>query len=127
LPEPSDGEEHTVTSHVWWRTSPLELIFQFDKGYYLTEVLFWNYFGEQFDVDQIELKFFTSDSVVEGNLTVFPILGRNSDGINNNDIIAERLRLNVNKDPVTTVSAVVTSTNGEIDFQNFVFLGVEAI
>ena len=81
---------------------------------------FWNYFGEGFDVDQIVLEFFDLNGELTGTYTVFPKAGETALGQNANDIVAETLDL-----PAITrasrVAAVLSSTNGQIDFQNFVF------
>jgi len=118
-----EGEQHNQQSHVWWFPGPLELLFDFDGTEYdLTAIYFWNYFGEGFDVDQINFQFFDNNDSLIGNQTVFPRLGENAQGNNNNDVVAEKIPLN-QVFRASSVSALVVGTNGQIDFQNFVFAG----
>lgn len=120
------GEQHNQQSHVWWNPGPLELLFDFDGTEYdLQAVYFWNYFGEQFDVDQIDFQFFNANNELVNTQTVLPRRGQNAQGNNDNDIVAERLDLTPAV-RASFVAALVIGTNGEIDFQNFVFVGTAA-
>ena len=124
--DPDEGETHTQTSHVWWSPSPLELVFDFgqETTYTITGFQFWNYFGEQYDVDQIDMLFFDKKGVqlASSQQTIFPSTGQNAAGVNGNDIIAERIVL-VPINGVASISATLIGTNGQIDFQNMLFLG----
>lgn len=122
--DPSEGEEHNQQSHVWWNPAPLELIFEFNDEYFLTSIHFWNYFTEQFDVDQIDFVFYSAAEIEVGRQTVNPSMGQNSAGQNANDIVAEIIDLDIGNILIKKVEATLTSSNGELDFQNFVFLGV---
>lgn len=96
------------------------MIFDFEVEYSLREVYFWNYFAEQFDVDEIDLSFYDLAGTLTGTAILQPRLGQNANGVNGNDIVAETIPLAA----VYTASRVVallTGTNGQIDFQNFVF------
>jgi hypothetical protein len=121
----NEGETHTQASHVWWNPAPLELDFDFlGVEHELIQIHFWNYFGETYDVDQIDFEFFDLNGEMSGNLTVFPRNGQNANGQNTNDIVAETFFL---ENPITTatMTAVLTSNNGQIDFQNLVFTALE--
>lgn len=127
--EPDEGEAHAQGSHVWWAPGPLELVFKLgeqDETYTLTSFQFWNYFGESFDVDSIKLHFYDKNGErisSIANHTYLPRLGENSNGINANNIIAEVIELDVTMKGVSSVIGTFNSTNGQIDFQNLLFLG----
>lgn len=111
----ADAEEfHNQTTHIWFSGGSLELLFDFNQEYDISTLHFWNYTGEDFDVDNIEFTFFDSSSVQVGNLSVMPALG-SSPGIEAEDI-ALAAPLNVQ-----FVSALLTGSNDEIDFQNIGF------
>ena len=114
------AETHTQSTHVWWKPSPLELVFQFDAEYEIGEVFFWNYFEEYWDVDEIQFSFYDLSDNKVGVTTVYPRMGENADGQHANDVVAEQIIFpavyNASK-----IEAILKSTNGEIDFQNFVF------
>jgi len=116
----NEGETHTQASHVWWNPAPLELIFDFGQEFSLRSIHFWNYFGEGFDVDQIDFVFFNSLNETTGTFTVEPRTGEKALGQNNNPIVAETLPLPAGIQ-ASRVAATLTSSNGELDFQNFVF------
>ncbi|KAL7571803.1 hypothetical protein ACA910_002890 [Epithemia clementina (nom. ined.)] len=117
----TQGEVHTQTSHVWWNPGPLELQFSFEQEYRLRNVYFWNYYGETYDVDQIDFEFFNSQGELVLNYTAFPRLGENANGSNGDSIVAETIDLPMAVD-ASRVNSILTSTNGQLDFQNFVFL-----
>lgn len=98
----------------------MELLFHLGDTYDLDAVYFWNYFTEQFDVDQIEFEFIDSANATVGNLTVAPATGVNSAGANANNIVAETFTFDQNF-RARKVSAFLSSTNGELDFNNIGF------
>ena len=51
-------DDHSQSSHVWVSNGPLELDFDFGVQRQLTTFHFWNYEGEAFDVDEIDLTYF---------------------------------------------------------------------
>jgi hypothetical protein len=129
--DPTMGEAHTKASHVWWNPGPLELLFSFGQdgdaeSYDISSILFWNYFGEDFDVDSIDFEFFSRNGVSLGTFFFNPRLGANAAAVNANDIVAEQVNLPMVISAVTNVTALLSSTNGQLDFQNFVFLGTPA-
>jgi hypothetical protein len=119
--DPNEGEVHTEASYVWWEPGPLELVFTFSGTYNLRSILFWNYSGEDFDVDQITFEFFNATNISVLNYTVELRLGQNSDGSNTNPIVAETITL-PDIIPTFQVSALLSATNNRLKFQNFVFL-----
>jgi len=111
----SDGDAHSQSSHIWVR-GPLELDFDFGMEYDLTTLHFWNYFGEAYDVDNIDFNFFDSSNTLVGSLLdLVPALGS---GL----IFAEDFSLSFLSN-IQFVNAVLTGSNGEIDFQNIGFTG----
>ncbi len=118
-PTAASPEDHTQPAHVWVSGGPLELDFDFGVEYDLLELHFWNYFGEGFDVDNIDFTFFDANNSLVGTLLgVAPALG----GGGSNPIFAENYALAF-PGKVQFVNAVLTGTNGEVDFNNLGFTG----
>ncbi len=113
-------EDHLQSTHVWFTgASGLELDFDFGEEYDLVTLHFWNYFGEGFDVDNIDLNFFDSSHTLVGSLlNVEPALGGNG----GNPIFAEHFPLFFPSN-VQFVNAVLTGTNNQVDFNNIGFTG----
>lgn len=111
----ADAEEfHNQTTHIWFSGGGLELSFDFGQEYDVSTLHFWNYTGEGFDVDNIDFTFFDSLSTQVGSLSVLPALG-SSPGIEAEDIsLAAPLN-------VQFVTAFLTGTNNQVDFQNIGF------
>lgn len=111
----ADAEEfHNQTTHLWFSGGALELIFDFGINYDIGVLHFWNYTSEAFDVDDIDFEFFDELGGSVGSLSVQPALG-SSPGIKAQDIpLAAPLN-------VRSVSALLTGTNGQVDFQNVGF------
>jgi hypothetical protein len=117
----TDTEAQTQNEHVSWRPAPfLELLFDLGDTYDLDAVHFWNYFTEQYDVDQVEFEFIDLANATVGNVTVTPATGVNSAGANSNTIVAKTFTLaeNIRFRRVTTL---LSSTNGELHFNNIGF------
>lgn len=111
----ADAEEfHDQATHIWFSGGGLELLFDFGQQYDLTTLHFWNYTSEGFDVDDIDFTFFDGTSTEVGSLSISPDLG-SSPGIRAQDI---PLPAPLN---VRFVTAFLTGSNGQIDFQNIGF------
>jgi hypothetical protein len=111
----ADAEEiHSQTTHIWFSGGGLELLFDFQTQYDLTTLHFWNYTAEGFDVDNIEFTFFDASNTQVGMLGINPDLGT-SPGITAQDIV---LAAPLN---VQFVTAFLTGTNNQVDFQNIGF------
>ena len=115
----ADAEEfHNQNTHIWFTADQigggLELLFDFNQEYDISTLHFWNYTGEGYDVDNIDFTFFNSANVQVGNLSITPDLG-SSPGIKAQDIV---LAAPLN---VQFVSAFLTGSNREVDFQNIGF------
>lgn len=111
-------EFHNQTTHVWYTASAvggsLELLFDFQQAYDITTLHFWNYFTEGFDVDNIDFTFFDLNNNVVGSLSIQPQTGT-SPGIAAQDIeLAAPLNIRF-------VTAVLSGSNREVDFQNLGF------
>jgi len=118
-PSASASENHDQSTHVWVSGGPLELDFDFGMEYNLTTLHFWNYFGEGFDVDNIDFTFFdASKSLVGSLLNVMPQLG----GAGGNPIFAEDILLSFPLN-IQFVNAVLTGSNNQVDFNNIGFTG----
>ena len=111
----ADAEEfHNQTTHIWFSGGGLELLFDFNQEYDISTLHFWNYTSESFDVDNIDFTFFDSALTQVGSLSILPALG-SSPGIEAEDIsLAAPLN-------VQFVTALLTGTNNQVDFQNIGF------
>ena len=115
-PSAAVSEEHNQSTHVWINGGTLELDFDLGTEYDLTMFHFWNYFGEDFDVDDIDFAFFdTANNPVGSLLDVVPALG-------GNPIFAEDYMLSFPSN-VQFVNAVLSGTNDQVDFNNMGFTG----
>lgn len=113
-PSAAASEVHTQTTHIWFSGGGLELLFDFGIEYNISTLHFWNYNGESFDVDQVDFTFFNGLGANVGTLTVFPALGSTPNIFAEDIILAAPLN-------VKNVTAFLTGTNGEVDFQNIGF------
>lgn len=111
-------EFHNQQTHIWYTADSLggglELKFDFGTEYNITTLHFWNYTGENFDVDNIAFTFFNSSGALVGSLEVNPALG-SAPGIMAEDIL---LAAPLN---VQYVTAFLTGSNRQVDFQNMGF------
>ncbi len=115
----ADAEEfHSQTTHIWFTAATigggLELLFDFGQEFDISTLHFWNFTGEGFDVDDVDFTFFNSDNNTVGQLSVMPALG-SSPGIQAEDIV---LAAPLN---VQFVTAFLSGSNGQVDFQNIGF------
>lgn len=111
----ADAEEfHDQSTHIWFSGGGLELLFDFNQEFDISTLHFWNFTGEGFDVDNIDFTFFDSSTTQVGSLSIMPALG-SSPGIKAQDIpLAAPLN-------VQFVTAFLTGSNGQVDFQNIGF------
>ncbi|NNU14878.1 PEP-CTERM sorting domain-containing protein [Parvularcula sp. ZS-1/3] len=111
----ADAEEfHNQTTHIWFSGGGLELEFDFFIEYDISTLHFWNYNGEGFDVDNIDFTFYDGNNVEVGQLSIMPDLG-SPGGITAQDIdLPAPLG-------VRYVTAFLTGSNGQVDFQNLGF------
>lgn len=116
-PTAASAENHEQSTHVWVSGGPLELDFDLRAEYDLQVLHVWNYFGEGFDVDNIDFTFYDASRTLVGTLLgVAPALG----GAGGNPIFAEDIPLSF-PSKVQFVNAVLTGSNGEVDFNNIGF------
>ncbi|WDE13688.1 PEP-CTERM sorting domain-containing protein [Thalassomonas haliotis] len=109
-------ESHAQNTHVWINGGMLELDFDFGMEYNLTTLHFWNYFGEGYDVDNIDFNFFDAGHNLVGSLlNVMPALGSTA-------LSAEDYALSFPSN-VQYVNAVLSGDNGQVDFNNIGFTG----
>lgn len=117
-PTAAAEEFHNQTTHIWYTADQsgggLELLFDFGQEYDISTLHFWNYTNEAYDVDKVDFTFFNSSNSQVGNLTVYPALG-SSPGIAAQDIV---LAAPLN---VEFVTAFLTGSNKQVDFQNIGF------
>lgn len=117
-PSAAAEEFHNQATHIWFTAaSPgggLELRFHFGTEYNINTLHFWNYTGEDFDVDLVALTFFNASNALVGTLNISPALG-SSPGIRAEDIV---LAAPLN---VQFVTAFLTGSNQQVDFQNIGF------
>lgn len=117
-PSATATEFHNQTTHIWFTANNagggLELKFDFGQEFDINTLHFWNFTGEGFDVDNISFTFFNNSNTQVGALAIQPALG-SSPGILAQDIL---LAAPLN---VQFVTAFLTGTNNEVDFQNIGF------
>lgn len=123
-PSADAAEFHNQQTHIWYTASSigggLELLFDFGQAYDIQTLHFWNYDGEAFDVDGVSFKFFDVGNQQVGALNIQPALG-SSPAIYAQDI---ELAAPLN---VRYVSAFLTGSNGQVDFQNIGFTAVASV
>tara|TARA_R110002096_G_scaffold43472_3_gene117264 strand:- start:6856 stop:7566 length:711 start_codon:yes stop_codon:yes gene_type:complete len=119
LASPTQNEQHTQTSHVWVSGGSLELNFAFDAEYDLHTLHFWNYFTETYDIDDISLQFFNDSGALVGALAVQPVTGTHL----GSEFIAPADYVLAFPTNVRFVNALLTGTNGQVDFNNLGFSG----
>lgn len=117
-PSADASEVHTQLTHNWFsgpNDAVLEILFDFGQEYAITDLHFWNYDGEAFDVDLIEFSFFNTLSQAVGTpISLVPALGATP------NIFAEDIPL-VSPLNVRFVTALLSGSNGQVDFQNIGF------
>ena len=117
-PSAEAEELHSQPSHIWYSFDSdlggLELLFDLGLEYDISTLHFWNYNAETYDVDNIDFSFFDGANSSVGNLSIAPALG-DPGGIEAQDIV---LAAPLN---VRYVTAFLTGSNGEVDFQNMGF------
>lgn len=121
-PSAAASEFHNQSTHVWVSGGVLELDFDFNIEYDLTTLHFWNYHSEGFDVDNINFRFYDSSRNLVGTLmNVTPLLG-GSEPSDATPIFAQNYALTF-PSRVRYVNAVLSGTNGQVDFNNLGFTG----
>jgi hypothetical protein len=118
-PTAAAGELHNQSTHVWVSGGSLDLRFDFGVEYDLSQLHFWNYHSEGFDVDNIAFTFFNAGGVQVGALNAQPALG-NATGNDSTPIFAENYALAFPSN-VRFVTAVLTGSNNQVDFNNIGF------
>ena len=115
-------EFHNQSTHVWVSNGVLELDFDFLTEYDLTTLHFWNYHSEGFDVDNINFSFYDESRNLVGTLmNVAPALGGSAPS-DATQIFAENYALTF-PSKVRYVNAVLSGSNGQVDFNNMGFTG----
>ena len=118
----SAGEFHNQSTHVWVSNGVLELDFDFLTEYNLTTLHFWNYHSEGFDVDNINFTFYDGNRNLVGTLmNVAPALGGSAPN-DATEIFAQNYALTF-PSKVRFVNAVLSGSNGQVDFNNMGFTG----
>ncbi len=117
-PSAAAEEFHDQQTHIWYTADApgggLELRFDFQTEYDISVLHFWNYTAEGFDVDAVNFTFYSGANAQVGTLSVAPELG-SSPGIRAQDLtLAAPLN-------VRYVTAFLTGSNRQVDFQNIGF------
>lgn len=122
LPTAASSELHNQSTHVWVSGGILELRFDLGIEYDLTTFHFWNYHSESHDVDDIDLQFFDASNALVGTISnVVPALG-NGTGSDSSPIFAQNIALSF-PSRVRFVTAVLSGSNNQVDFNNMGFTG----
>jgi hypothetical protein len=112
-------EFHSQEAHIFYMADVvgggLELLFDFGIEYDISTLHFWNYVSEVFDVDNVAFTFFNAFNVQVGALAVQPALGLIPVGHRAQDIALAA------PPNVRFVTAVLSGTNGWVDFHNIGF------
>ena len=120
-PSATASEIHDQQTHIWFTASSigggLQLLFDLQVSYNIGTLHFWNYDGEGFDVDNVMFTFFDSANLQVGSLSVSPALGSTP------AIFAQDIPLAAPLN-VRYVTAFLTGSNGQVDFQNIGFTAV---
>ena len=126
-PSATASEFHSSpTTHVWVSDRALELRFDFGIEYDLSTLHLWNYHSETYDVDNIDFTFYNgSNGLVGSLLNVAPLLG-NGTSSDSTPIFAQDYALSF-PSRVRYVNAVLTGSNGEVDFNNLGFTAVVSV
>ncbi len=123
-PSADAAEFHDQQTHIWFTANSvgggLELLFDFGRAHDIQTLHFWNYNGEAYDVDKVSFRFFDVGNQQVGALEVLPALG-DSPAIRAQDI---ELAAPLN---VRYVSAFLTGSNAQVDFQNIGFTAVVSV
>lgn len=123
-PTAESAEFHNQGTHIWYTANSvgggLELLFDFGQAYDIQTLHFWNYDGEAFDVDNVSFKFFDAGNQPVGALDVQPALGSSP------AIFAQDIELAAPLN-VRYVSAFLTGSNAQVDFQNIGFTAVASV
>lgn len=97
-------------------------VFDLKAEYDLTTLHFWNYHTESHDVDNIDFKFYdASNNLVGDLLNVTPELGGSARS-DSTPIFAQDYNLSF-PSKVHYINAVLSGTNGQVDFNNIGFTG----
>lgn len=114
----ASSEVHDQTTHIWFTAASvgggLELLFDFGIEYDISTLHFWNYDSENYDVDDLDFTFFNGANVQVGTLSITPALGTYP------AIFAQDIALPAPLN-VRYVTAFLSGTNREVDFQNIGF------
>lgn len=117
-PSAAATEVHSQTTHIWFTADQvgggLELQFNFGREYDVNTLHFWNYDSESFDVDNVDFTFFNAANAQVGTRSVAPALGSSP------AIAAQHITLAAPLN-VQYVTAFLTGSNGQVDFQNIGF------
>ena len=117
-PSADATEIHTQTTHIWFTADAvgggLELLFDFQQEYDISTLHFWNYDGETYDVDNVDFTFFNGANTQVGALSIQPALGASPAIFAEDIVLAAPLN-------VRYVTAFLTGTNRQVDFQNIGF------
>lgn len=116
----ADTEFHNQSTHVWYnKTSDgLELDFNFGAEYDLSNLYFWNFYTEFYDVDQIDFILKDSTNTLIASPTLFPQIGTN---LGSEEIPS--VAYSFEYDEVQYVNAIFTGTNNQVDFNNIGWMG----
>lgn len=122
-PSAAAPEFHNQQTHNWFTADDvgdgLELRFDFPISCNISTLHFWNYDGEAFDVDNAAFSFYGSANQLLGTLAIAPALGGYP------AIYAQHIPLAAPLN-VSYVTAFLTGSNREVDFQNIGFTAVAA-
>ena len=118
----ADAEEfHNQSTHIWFTADEvgggLELKFDFFQLYDIQTLHFWNYTSESYDVDNVDFTFFDGNNAQIGALSIQPELGSDP------GIRAENIDLPAPLG-VRYVTAFLSGSNRQVDFQNIGFTAV---
>lgn len=120
----TDAEIHSQSSHIWWSPGALELLFDLGEEYRLSALHLWNYTGESYDVDTIDIDLFDVGNNFLGNVNLEPGLGVSGTGENGiTGILSQDIALSAQL-RVRYITVTVAGSNGQVDFNNMGFTAI---
>jgi hypothetical protein len=122
VPSATESELHNQSTHVWVSNGALELSFDLRDNYDLTALHFWNYHSEDYDVDNIDFKFYDSNNNLVGVLPNYTPTVGGSTPSDSTPIFAQTFPLSF-PSKVRYVNALLSGSNEQVDFNNLGFTG----
>ena len=107
---------HNANTHIYTGSGPIVLRFDLLGSFDIYKVHFWNYFSEQYDVDDVQLEFYGANDTLLGSYQYLPL--------SSIDPSFAETRTFEQVHGVDYVIATLSGSNGAVDFQNIGFTAI---